>query len=432
LAKSLLGHVTGGPAKIAVVSSGFLGMISGSVIANIMTTGSVTIPMMKKTGYKSDFAGGVESAASTGGQLVPPVMGAVIFIMAEITGISYIEICARAAVPAFFYYLAIFLVVHFISKKENLLGLSRKELPKLKDSLKGSFFFIPIVLLVIIMVFQYSANIAIMFAVICLLILTFLTKDSRLISRDVPILQNKIFEAIKTTSRRGCPITVAAACIGIVLGVLGLSGVTLKISTGLLHLAAESMLLALLLTMFIAIIFGMGMDSITVYILLSVLLAPGIVEIGSSTISAHLFIFYFGMFAMVTPPVCLGAYAAAGIAESDPMKTGFWAWKLALAGFVLPFAFIYDPAILLIGEIQTILLSLATTLIGIISMALAIAGYIISPIRYFERGLLFLAAIMLVKVGAYTDLVGILITLLVALKNFLTRPVKREIAPKTT
>lgn len=422
--KSLLGHVTGGPAKIAVVSSGFLGMISGSVIANVLTTGSITIPMMKKMGYNPNFAAGVETAASTGGQLVPPVMGAAIFIMAEITGISYFEICVRSALPALFYYLSIFCIVHFVSKRENLMGLSRSELPRVGETLKGSYYFIPIVFLVIIMAYGYSAHLAVMISIVVLVAITSFSAEFRLISTKVPLTQNKIFEVLKTTARRACPIAVAAACIGIVLGTLGLSGVTLKIQSIILKLAGYHMLLALILTMIIALIFGMGMDSITVYILLSTLLAPGIVQIGTTVLAAHLFIFYFGMMAMITPPVCLGAYVAAGIAEADPMQSGFWGWRLALAGFVLPYSFVYNPAVLLIGSPPVILLSIVTTSIGIVALAAALAGYVGFRVRFFDRGLLFVSSLLLIKVGWISDLIGAGITLYVLGKHYLPRTKK--------
>jgi TRAP transporter 4TM/12TM fusion protein len=417
-AKSLCGHVTGGPAKIAVISSGILGMLSGSVLANTLTTGAVTIPMMKRMGYDKNFAAGVETAASTGGQLVPPVMGAAIFVMVEFTGINYFSICKHAIFPALLFYLAIFSIVHFISLKNKLTGIPRAELPRIFDTMKRSFYFIPIVVLIIVLALGYSVQYSILWAIITLFTLTFLTKESRLISSSTTFGKSKIFDVIENTAKRACPISVAGACIGIVLGLIGLSGVSLKISSAILQLAGYHMILALIFTMILALIFGMGMDTITVYILLAVLLAPGIVNLGTIDLSAHLFIFYFGMMAMVTPPVCLAAYAAAGIADGDPIRSGFWGWRLALAGFLLPYMFIYNPAILLIGDLKTILLAVGTSIVGIIALAGAIAGFLRRSIGTIQRILLFSAALLLIKVGLISDIVGVSLALLATAGQF--------------
>lgn len=421
LAKSLVGHVTGGPAKIAVVSSGLLGMLSGSVIANVVGTGSVTIPMMKKMGYNRNFAAGVESAASTGGQLMPPVMGAAIFIMVELTGISYFKICINAVFPAILYYLSIFMIVHFVSVKNNLVGLPKNELPALFDTLKQCYYFIPVIILVVMMGRGISTETAVMYSIVILFILTFLTRESRLFSKDKWLLDSKFMEVIEVSARRACPISVAGAAIGIVLGIMGLSGFSLKISAFLLQVSGESMLIALILTMILALIFGMGMDTVTVYILLSVLLAPGIVQLGTTVVAAHLFIFYFGMMAMVTPPVCLAAYVAAGIADGDAMKAGFWGWRLALAAFLIPYSFIYDPAILLIGKPVDVVIAVITGFIGVVALAGAVAGHMRKEINYIERTMLLIAAVLLIKVGIISGIIGIALMIPTLAKQYVLK-----------
>lgn len=420
LSKSLVGHLTGGPAKVAVVSSGLLGMLSGSVIANVVGTGSITIPMMKKMGYDKNFAAGVESAASTGGQLMPPVMGAAIFIMVELTGIPYFKICVHAMVPALLYYLSIFLVVHFISLQRNLLGVPKNELPKLSESISQIYYFLPIVILVIMMGIGKSIELSVLYSIVILFVMTFFRRETRLfsMSEGQSVLNIKFMEVIETTARRASPITVAAAAIGIVLGIIGLSGFSLKISALLLQIAKESMMIALILTMILALIFGMGMDSVTVYILLSVLLAQGIVKLGSTEIAAHLFIFYFGMMAMVTPPVCLAAYVAAGIADGDAMKAGFWGWKLALAAFLIPYSFIYDSAILLIGNPIDVVIAVITSVIGIFALAGSVAGYMRTKISFIERTMLFVAAVLLIKVGILSGIIGVLLMTPVVIRQY--------------
>jgi TRAP transporter 4TM/12TM fusion protein len=419
--KSLVGHVSGGPAKIAVVTSGLFGMVSGSTLANTLTTGAVTIPMMKKLGYDKNFAGGVESAASTGGPLMPPVMGATVFIMVEKTGISYLTICKHALVPAILYFLGIFFIVQFFSNKNKLIGLPRDQLPKIKTTLKSMYFFLPMVLLIFALAWGYSPKTSILFSIILLILLSMLRKDSRLINFGRNIHRSKLITAFENTAKRACPITAAGASIGIVLGVIGLTGVSLKISDLLLRTAGESTLLALILTMVLSIIFGMGMDAITVYILLSTLLVPGLIRLGLLEISSHLFVLYYGMMAMVTPPVCLAAYAAAGVAEANPFKTGFWGWRLALAGFLIPFTFAYNPALLLIGSPHTVLFAIATSTIGVIALAGGVTGYIFTKVSVIERVLLFISALLLIRVGSITDLIGIVPFAVVIVRQYILR-----------
>jgi len=414
LAKLMVGKMTGGPAKLAVVASGFMGMLNGSVVANTLTTGALTIPTMKDTGYDNDFAAGVESAASTGGQFMPPVMGAAIFIMVEITGIDYIFIIVHALLPALLYFFAIFAAVHFQSLKSNLTGLPDSMIPEKKSVLLRLYYFLPVIFLTYWLFIGRSVQQSVLYATGVLIIVTTFSRNARLFDprrEKETIASNPLVDGVEGAARRAAPIIVAATSIGIVLGIVGLTGTGLKISATILNLSEGSLFIALLLTMILCIIFGMAMDTITVYILLAVIIAPGLVNAGIETFSAHLFIFYFGMMAMVTPPVCLAAYAAATIADSDPIRSGFWAWKLALPAYLLPFAWVYNPAMLGIGDPSTIAFAAISAVISFTLLAAATTGYMITDLNIMERSLLIVAAVCLVHVSPITDAIGIAVAI---------------------
>lgn len=412
---SIFGAFRGGPAKAAVGASCLFGMISGSGAANVAGTGSITIPLMKKVGYRPEFAGAVEATASTGGQIMPPVMGAAAFVMAEILGMSYGEICLHALLPAFLYYLACLFMVDFEALRMGLKGLSRESLPSLTKVLKeGWFLLTPILLLfILLMVLNWSPQRAAFFTIMMTLALSLIKKSTRLTWQ----------KAIAAMEEGAVSASIDVACLcagaGIIVGVITLTGLGLKFSTILTDLAGNSLPLLLVLTMLASIILGMGLPPVACYVLLAVLVAPALQKMGVLPIAAHLFVFYFGMIALVTPPVAAAAYIGAGIAGADPWKTGWWAFRLAIAGFLVPYIFVYCPQLLLIGSTREIFLATVTSIIGILALSAAVEGqYYWAKLRWIERILLLGSGIMLIKPGIYTDLFGLLILGGITLKQF--------------
>jgi len=409
LAFAATGHMRGGPAKTAVLASGLMGSISGSSVANTVTTGAFTIPAMKRVGYRPEFAGAVEAAASTGGQIMPPVMGAAAFIMAEMTGIAYIDIVKAAAVPAVLYFLSVGTMVHFEAVKTGLKGLPKAMLPHARDTLRrGWHLIIPLVTIVYFLMagrspfwaaFQ-SINIAVLVA-----LLGFLLKRDFKSSQSLVIGIPKAFE---NGARSAVGVAAACACAGIVVGVVTLTGLGLKFAHLVLAVAGGNLLLTLFLTMIVSIILGMGVPTTAKYIILATMAAPALVQLGVPLIAAHLFVFYFGIIADITPPVALAAYAGAGIAGANAMKTGLTAVKLALAAFLIPYIFAVSPGLLMVDVTWVEALhKIATALIGIVSLAAAVQGYFIAPARAWERALLFVAALGLIVPGLVTDIFGL-------------------------
>ncbi|WP_436933853.1 TRAP transporter permease [Halovenus marina] len=415
LSKVLVGKVQGGPAKLSIIASASMGMVSGSAVANALTTGAFTIPTMKDQGYNPEFAAGVESAASSGGQLLPPVMGAAVFVMMDITGISYNRIITAAVIPAVLTFFCAFVMIHLQSKKSNLEPLPDDQIPSKRSVVTRLYYFIPVIALLWLLFDGSSVRQAIVMAIGVLLALTVVIPGARLYdprSSDNTAVNNEFMHALELCAKRAAPIVAAAACIGIVLGIIGLTGIGLAISSVLTDLAGQSLLLALVLTMVLCIIFGMSSDTLTVYILLSILVAPGIVDMGIPELSAHLFIFYFGLMAMVTPPVCIAAYAAATIAESDPIRSGFWAWKLSLGAFLLPFAFVYDSALLLDGSWVDIVTATGSAMVAFTALAVAVIGYISFPLNKIERAGFAAASILLIHPSNSIKVLGGLVCLL--------------------
>lgn len=402
LATAIFGKLRGGPAKIAIAVSGMMGTISGSAVANTVTTGTLTIPLMKRIGFERHIAGAVEAAASSGGALMPPVMGAAAFVMAEFLGIPYISVCKAALIPAVLYYMAIFSIVHFYSLKIDLKGLPENEIPSIKAVFKHQWIFIiPLVVLISTMVIGYSPRVAVLYSLVSTVVMSAFKKEARM-------TPSKILDAMANSSYNSVMVTCACATAGIVIGVVLLTGMGTKITTLVAELSAGSLLMALPLVMLTSLVFGMGLPTVVCYVLLAATVAPSLVEFGVSPLAAHLFIFYFGMLCMVTPPVSFAAYAGAAIAEADPMKTGFAAWTFSLAGFLLPYMFIYNPSLLLMGTPTRIIVAVVTSLVGIICLGAAIIGYLKRTTRLYERSLLFAAAFLLIKPGWATDLIGLL------------------------
>jgi len=401
IASALFGKLKGGPAKIAVAVSGMMGTISGSAVANTVTTGTFTIPLMKRIGFEPHVAGAVEATASSGGAFMPPVMGAAAFVMAEFLGVSYISICKAALIPAILYFLAIFSIVHFYSLKIGIQGLPQSEVPAIGKVLyKKWLFIVPLVILILTLIAGYSPRVAVLYSLLATVVVTMFKKETRFTT-------SKFLQALADSADNSVMIACACATAGIVIGIVLLTGMGAKITALVMDLSAGSLLIALPVIMLASLLFGMGLPTVVCYVLLAATVAPSLVNLGVLPLAAHLFIFYFGMLCMVTPPVSFAAYAGAAIARAEPMKTGWTAWTFALAGFLLPYMFVYNKSLLLIGSAVSIVPAVFTSLIGIICLGAGIIGYLITEVRSYERILLLLAAFLLIKPGLVTDIAGL-------------------------
>jgi len=407
IASSLFGKLRGGPAKIAVAVSGMMGTISGSAVANTVTTGTFTIPLMKRIGFEKHIAGAVEATASSGGALMPPVMGAAAFIMSEFLGVPYISICKAALVPAVLYFLAIFSIVHFYSLKIGIQGLPKSELPDIKAVFrKKGVFIVPLFALILTLILGYSPRMAVLWAIPTTIVMSLFRKETR-------ITPSKFLQALAKSGLDSVMVSCACAAAGIVIGVVLLTGMGTKITTLVVGLSEGSLMIALPIVMLTSLIFGMGLPTVVCYVLLAATVAPSLVDLGVPPLAAHLFIFYFGMLCMVTPPVSFAAYAGAAIAGADPMKTGVSAWTFALAGFLLPYMFVYNNSLLLMGSALSIIPALFTSLIGIVCLGAGIIGYFLKRTSPHERILLLASAFLLIKPGLTTDIIGLLCAILV-------------------
>ncbi|ABR50773.1 TRAP transporter, 4TM/12TM fusion protein [Alkaliphilus metalliredigens QYMF] len=397
------GHRKGGPAKAAVIASGFMGSISGSSIANTVTTGAFTIPLMKKVGYKPNFAGAVEAAASTGGQILPPVMGAAAFIMSEFTNIPYITIVKSAVVPALLYYLGVIIMVHLQASKQDLKGIPKEELPDFKQTFKMGFHLLLPLVSVVIFLIRYSPLKAAFLSILVALGVSMLRKHTRIKPKDLLV-------ALESGAKKAVSVAAACACAGIIVGIVTLTGLGLTFANLIINLAGGMLLPTLFLTMIASIILGMGLPTTAKYIVLATMAAPALVELGVPIIAAHLFILYFGVIADVTPPVALAAYAGAGIAGGDAFKTGIQALKLGSAGFLIPFIFATSPALLLIDvtPVQAII-AIVTACLGIVGFASAVQGYFLSVTKIHERIMFLFAAFFLIHPNAMIDIAGLVL-----------------------
>ena len=402
IATAIFGKMRGGPAKVSIAVSGMMGTISGSAVANTVTTGTFTIPLMKRIGFEPHVAGAVEATASSGGQLMPPVMGAAAFIMAEFLGVPYISVCKAALIPAILYYMAVFSIVHFYSLKIGIQGLPESELPAIKSVLYRKWiFFLPLFVLIYMMIIGYSPRIAVLYALLATIVMSAFKKETRM-------GPSKLLQALADSGINSMMVSNAAITAGVVIGVVLLTGMGNKITGLVVSLSAGSLFLILPLVMLASLLFGMGLPTVVCYVLLATTVAPSLVDLGIPPLAAHLFIFYFGMLCMVTPPVSFAAYAGAAIAQADPMKTGWTAWTFALAGFLLPYMFVYNKALLLMGTLSDIIPAVFTSAVGIVCLGGAIIGYFRRPTRLYEKILLFSAALLLVKPGLLTDAAGFL------------------------
>ena len=423
-ANRIAGWSSGGPAKVAVISSALCGMVSGSSVGNTVTTGSVTIPMMKKTGYKPEFAGAVEAAASTGGQIMPPIMGAAAFLMAEYMGLPYATVAVKAILPAVLYFTGIFIAVHLEAKKLGLKGLSRDEMPAWKDLGRKSYLLLPLILLVWLVssgakTMQFSAAVSILAAVV----VGFLNKGERLTPK-------KIFEALEAGARGAITVGVACAVAGMIAGCITVTGLASILINGIVGLAGNAQIIGLALTMVCCIILGMGVPTTANYCIMASTCAPILIKMGIPVVAAHFFVFYFGIVADITPPVALAAYAGSAIAKSDPMKTGVNATKLAIAAFIVPYIFAYSPALLFENisgwwEVTQICIS---ALLGIFGIAAALNGHLYKKVPWYFRLLLVAGGLGMMIPGTLTDVVGLALVALVIVVQYWSAKREKAIA----
>jgi TRAP transporter 4TM/12TM fusion protein len=422
-AMSLTGHTAGGPGKVAVISSSLFGTISGSAVANVMVDGPITIPLMKRTGFKPHFAAAVESVASTGGQIMPPVMGAAAFVMAEFLGVSYVQVTIWALIPSLLYYVACFGAVHFEAKRQGLFGVPRSEIPRLSRVLRErGHLFIPILIILAGMYSGYSAPLAALAGTLACFPAAALRANTRGNVRPLMVI-----EAMIDGSRNALTVALACASAGIIIGVIALSGLGIVFTQYVVALAQDSLISALVLTMLAGIVLGMGMPTTPAYILMTALLVPAIIKLGVITPAAHRFAFYFAILSAITPPVALAVFAAAGIAKSNLWTTGWAAMRIGAAGFIVPFMFVYEPALLMIGDWPTIIVSFVTATIGCLTLAAGLHGYLLRPTPLWERAVLVVAALLLVNPGWISDLIGF--ALLAAIGAFQYAGRRTEAAP---
>lgn len=410
LANSISGDSPGGPAKVAVISSACMGTLSGSSVANVVGTGSFTIPMMKKLGYKPEFAGAVEATASTGGQLMPPIMGAAAFLLAEITGAPYSKVILAALVPAALYYLGVFIGVHFEAKKLGLKGIPKDEIPKLLFVLRQrGQLIIPIFVVIALLISGWSPIYAALGAVVSTIVCASIKKKTRLSFQD---LLNGMVQGAKSA----LTVIAACACAGIIIGVVTKTGLGLKMGSILVGIAKGNLVLTLFFTMITSLVLGIGVPTTANYVITSTIAAPAILMIKDASgaqvvpiLAAHLFVFYFGIIADVTPPVCLAAVAASGVAKSEPMKTGMQATRLAIGAFLIPYMFVISPELILINPDISIIPKLITAVLGIVCVAIGLTGYFKKNMNILERVFIVAAGIMALNTGYLSDGVAIVI-----------------------
>lgn len=405
IALALAGHTKGGPAKVAVIASGFLGSINGSAVANVVTTGAFTIPLMKKTGYTKEFAGAVEATASVGGQLLPPIMGAAAFIMAEMLGVKYSEIIVWAAIPALLYYLGIIIQVQLRASKDGLVGMPKDQLPSAVAVLKDKgHLLIPIIFLLYMLFFSGTT---VIFSAVLTIVVTVIVSQFKASTR---MTVSDLIDALADGAKATVSVAIACACVGIIIGVSSVTGFGLTMANTIIALGDTSLLFTLVFTMITCMILGMGLPSIPAYIITATIAAPALAKLGIPVAAAHMFSFYYAMFANLTPPVALASFAAAGLSGGDPMKTGYQSVKLAIAGFIVPFMFVYAPQLMLINT--TFMGGLWTALsacLGVFLIAVATEGYVYAPLAWPLRLIVAAGALMLMKPGVQSDIVGLVI-----------------------
>ncbi len=422
IANALVGRFSGGPAKVAVVASALEGMVSGSSVANTVGSGAVTIPLMKRTGYKPEFAAAAEASASTGGQIMPPIMGAAAFLMAETVGVPYSNIVVRAILPAVLYFAGVFITVHLEAKKEGLKGLSKEELPKIKPLLKQTYLLLPLILLIYLVgtstrSIAYAAAIAIVAAIA----VSMFNKEHRMSPK-------KLLEALAAGGQGMITVTAACGVAGIIAGIISSTGLAYQLFNGIVAIAGNQVIIALFLTMLCCIILGMGVPTTANYCIMAATCAPILVQMGVPMIAAHFFVFYFGIVADLTPPVALAAYAGAAIAQANPMKTAFTATKLAIGAFIVPYVFALNPAMLFIETTAIEVITICvTSLIGIFGVSAALEGFLLTKMKWYERVAAAVGGILLIYPGLVTDVIGIVLVGAVAVIQVITKKTNKSV-----
>lgn len=405
LANSLAGASTGGPAKVAVISSALCGMVSGSSVGNTVTTGSVTIPLMKKTGYKGEFAGAVEAAASTGGQIMPPIMGAAAFLMAEMVGVQYSEIAMRAIFPALLYFTGIFITVHLEAKRLGLKGIAKEDLPKFVPLfIRQGYLLIPLVTLVAMVMMGYTMSRSAVIATLLAILVSIPNKNTRM-------NPTRFVNALETGGKNTLSVAVACGIAGIIAGVVTMTGLGQILISAIVSVAGDRVIIALFLTMLTCIVLGMGVPTTANYIIMATTCAPILVNgMGINKIAANMFVFYFGIVADITPPVALAAYAGSAIAKSNPMKTALNASRLAIAAFIVPYIFAFNPAMLFIdADVIQVVVIIVTSLVGLTGVSGGLEGYMVTNMNPIQRILAVVGGLCLIIPGTVTDLAGIAI-----------------------
>ena len=425
ISNALVGRFSGGPAKVAVIASAFEGMVSDSSVANTVGSGAVTIPLMKRTGYKPEFAAAAEASASTGGQIMPPIMGAAAFLMAETVGVPYSNIVVRAILPAVLYFAGVFITVHLEAKKEGLKGLSKEELPRVIPLLKKIYLLIPLGLLIYLVgtstrSIAYAAAIAIVAAIV----VSMFDKGTR-------ITPKKFLEALAAGGQG--MITVAAACgvAGIIAGVIGVTGLAYTLFNTIVTLAGNQIIVALFLTMLCCIVLGMGVPTTANYCIMAATCAPILVTMGVPMVAAHFFVFYFGIVADLPPPVALAAYAGAAIAQANPMKTAFTATKLAIGAFIVPYVFALNPAMLFIDTngVWEVILICITSFAGIFGVSAALEGYFLCNMSWYERIISAAGGLLLIYPGVTTDVIGLGLVAVALVIQFIKKKSHKKASP---
>ena len=417
-ALSLFGHVRGGPAKVAVVASGFMGMMSGATTANIASTGVFTIPLMKKTGYTPEFAGAVETVASNGGQIMPPIMGLVAFVMAQWLGIKYWSICLVSFIPAFLYFIAVFIMVDSEAARLGLRGVPRSECPSLSQTVKeGWIFLLPLFILIFLLgVLMYTPESSVLYALVTLILLSLIKWATGIPKKKESATQDSLRTAWRTgiTGLKGggegmIMPGIACACAGIIIGTLSITQIGIILSDAAVALAGGNQFILLALAALACFILGMGMSSLPAYILVVIVVAPALLKFGVSPLASHLFIFWFAIVSFITPPVAIGAYVAAGIAGGSPMRTGIRAVRLGFCTYTLPFMFVYNPALILQGSAGEIILAVITSLVGVALISWGIGGYFLRRENPLQQLLLLAAGILFVTLQTQTVIIGLIL-----------------------
>ena len=409
LSYALTGHKVGGPAKVAVVASGFMGMVSGAAAANVVTTGSFTIPLMKRVGYRPEFAGAVEASASMGGQFMPPIMGAAAFIIAEHLRIPYVNLCFYAVAAALLHFFAVGMMVHFEAQKRNLPHLPKKELPNPWEIMRSQgHLLLPVIIIIFLLVRGYTPQTAGFWAIISVVALTAIKKKTRM-KWDV------ILAALETGARNAISIAAVCACAGIIVGAVIMTGMGLKISRLVLEASGGYVILGLMLIMLASIILGMGMTTVSAYVILAVLAVPALVKMGVIPLAAHMFVFYFAIFSNVTPPVAISAYAAAGIAQGDPFRTSVEGFRICLGTLLIPYMFVFGPSLLMQGTTLNVAQSVVTAFIGILCLTAALQGWMFVRMNNAVRVVTGIAALLLVYPHVLYSLVGIVLFVVIVL-----------------